>query len=388
MKRRDFCRQAVLLGGAVALSPLMKGCSPADELAAVTAQQPTALPPIPTATDAPTRPSPTAMPASPTTQPTAAPTDAAPTATPEAEPTLLPAMGTVALVRTLDRAYGVQRAVRLLGVNPLRGNRVLLKPNYNSADPAPSSTHLDILRALVLEMEGMGARSITLGERSGMGDTRAVLSETGVYGLARELGFATILFNEMDEKEWVSQQSTEYHWESGFAVPKILLDSECVVQTCNLKTHGYGGHFTMSLKNSVGFVPRTLVSGGYNFMTELHASPYQREMIAEINMVYQPSLIVMDGVKAFVDGGPAQGTVVTPGVVLASQDRLAIDAVGVAILRLFGTIPEVSQGRIFAQTQLARAAELGLGVTGPEQIQIVTEDAESEAFAGLVRRLL
>ena len=387
MKRRDFCRQAVLLGGAVLLSPLIKGCSPPDELAAVTAQ-PTTLPPTATATGRPTQPPATAVPASPTSQPAGAPTEAAPTATAEPTPTLLPAMGRVALVRTLDRAYGVQRAVRMLGVNPLRGNRVLLKPNYNSADPAPSSTHLDVLRSLVLEMEGMGARSITLGERSGMGDTRAVLAETGVYGLARELGFATVLFNEMDEKEWVSQQSSEYHWETGFSVPKILLDSDCVVQACNLKTHGYGGHFTMSLKNSVGFVPRTLVSGGYNFMTELHSSPYQREMIAEINMVYQPSLIVMDGVEAFVDGGPASGTVVTPGVVLASQDRLAIDAVGVAILRLFGTTPAVSQGRIFDQAQLARAAELGLGVTGSEQIQIVTGDADSETFAGLVRTLL
>jgi uncharacterized protein (DUF362 family) len=265
---------------------------------------------------------------------------------------------------------------------------VLLKPNYNSADPAPSSTHLDVLRALVVEMEEMGAHSITLGERSGMGDTRAVMGQTGVYGLARELGFSTVLFNELDEADWVSQQSSEYHWETGFAVPRILLDSDCVVQACNLKTHGYGGHFTMSLKNSVGFVPRTISSGSYNFMTELHSSPYQREMIAEINMVYQPALIVMDGVEAFTDGGPASGTVVTPGVVLASQDRLAIDAVGVAILRLFGTTPAVSQGQIFAQAQLARAAELGLGVTGAEQIRIVTEDPQSEAFAGLVRRLL
>jgi uncharacterized protein (DUF362 family) len=60
----------------------------------------------------------------------------------------------------------------------------------------------------------------------------------------------------------------------------------------------------------------------------------------------------------------------------------------VAILRLLGTTPEVSQGPIFAQDQIARAVELGLGVSSPEQIQLVTGDPESEAFAAKIRETL
>ena len=67
---------------------------------------------------------------------------------------------------------------------------------------------------------------------------------------------------------------------------------------------------------------------------------------------------------------------------------MAIDAVGVAILRLLGTTPEVSRGLIFEQEQIARAVELGLGVESPDQIQLVTDDSESEAFAGRVRDIL
>lgn len=52
---------------------------------------------------------------------------------------------------------------------------------------------------------------------------------------------------------------------------------------------------------------------------------------------------MLDGVEAFVDGGPGRGTRVKSEVVLAGKDRVVIDAVGVAILRLFGTTPEVSQ---------------------------------------------
>jgi uncharacterized protein (DUF362 family) len=289
---------------------------------------------------------------------------------------------------TADRARGVRRAIELFGLNPVRGDRVLLKPNFNSAEGAPASTHPDILRTLVTEMNEMGARSITIGERSGMGDTRAVLEQTGVFELVDEFGLDTVVFDELDEREWVVQQSGEYHWSSGIAVPRILLDSECVVQTCNLKTHGYGGHFTMALKNSVGFVARTVGAGGHNYMAELHGSPYQRQMIAEVNTAYTPSLIVMDGVEAFVDGGPAVGKKVSPSVVLAGTDPVAIDAVGVAILRLFGTTPQVSQGKVFEQEQIARAVELGLGVESPDRIVMVTGDAESEAYASQIRPFL
>jgi uncharacterized protein (DUF362 family) len=98
--------------------------------------------------------------------------------------------------------------------------------------------------------------------------------------------------------------------------------------------------------------------------------------------------VVLDGVEAFVNGGPAQGTRVPAEVILAGNDRVAIDAVGVAMLRFLGTTPEVSQGPIFKQDQIARAAELGLGVKSPDQIQIVTGDARSETLAGKLREIL
>jgi len=75
-------------------------------------------------------------------------------------------------------------------------------------------------------------------------------------------------------------------------------------------------------------------------------------------------------------------------VILAGTDRIAIDAVGVAILRSVGTTPEVSRGPIFQLEQIARAGELGVGVKSPEQIELVTADAPSAEFAGRIRELL
>jgi uncharacterized protein (DUF362 family) len=93
-------------------------------------------------------------------------------------------------------------------------------------------------------------------------------------------------------------------------------------------------------------------------------------------------------VEAFVGGGPEAGTRVRAQVVLAGIDRVALDAVGVALLRYFGTTAEVSAGAVFQQEQIARAVELGLGVTSPDAIQFLTGDVESEAYADLLRPIL
>ncbi len=293
-------------------------------------------------------------------------------------------MTKVALVTTKDRGGGVRRAADLLSVKSFRGKSVVLKPNFNTADPAPGSTHNDTLESLVLFLQQMGARQVTLAERSGPGDsTRKIMEKKGTFGPAEKLGFDIVNLEEVGPEGWVKMEPEETHWSQGFHFARIYREAESIVQTCCLKTHAYGGHFTLSLKNSVGLVP---LAGPY--MGELHSSPYQRHMIAEINTAYSPDLVVMDAVEAFVDGGPDRGTGVEAGVMLAGTDRVAMDAVGVAILRLLGTTHEVSRGSIFEQDQIARAAELGLGVSSAKEIRLVTGDTESEAFALKVRDVL
>jgi len=299
-------------------------------------------------------------------------------------------MTKISVVSTADRTTGTRKAIELLNINLFKGKSVVLKPNFNTADPAPGSTHNDTLRSLILTLQDMGAGKITLAERSGPGDTTHHIMETkGVLHMARELGFDVVDLQTMDRDGWVLVQPEGSHWKEGFLFPRIYREAESIVQTCCLKTHQFGGHFTLSLKCSVGMVPPGLGPGGdYPYMNELHSSPHQRKMIAEINTAYTPDLVVLDGVEAFVDGGPHIGKRVNANVIIAGTDRIAIDAVGVSILRLLGTTPEVIRGRVFEQEQIARAVELGLGISSPDQIEFVTGDAESEELAGKIRQIL
>ena len=110
-------------------------------------------------------------------------------------------------------------------------------------------------------------------------------------------------------------------------------------------------------------------------------------MIAEINLAYEPNLIVMDGVKTFISGGPSQGTVADGNVVLAGSDRVALDAVGTAILIDLGT-ENIKRGHIFELEQIRRAVELKIGIDSPDRIEFVTSDEESAEYAKKIKEIL
>lgn len=281
----------------------------------------------------------------------------------------------LSLVKTSDRASGIRKAIDLLDKNPVSGKDVLFKPNFNTADRFPGSTHNDTLENLIIYMKEMGAKSITIGERSGPPDTSDVLNEKGIYDLSQKLGVKLINFEELPPGDWIKVRPEHSNWRDGFHVARPVLDSECIVTTCCLKTHGFGGVFTMSLKLSVGITHK-------KDMRELHSSFLSmRKMIAEINQAYTPSLVLMDGLETFVDGGPGKGSRKRADVIVAGTDRVAIDAVGLAVLKELGSNRNIMGKGIFEQEQIARAVEIGLGITGPEDIEIITDDDNSRNYA-------
>jgi uncharacterized protein (DUF362 family) len=71
----------------------------------------------------------------------------------------------VALVKTDNRKNGVKASLKVLNINPAKGKNVLIKPNFNTADITPGSTHNDTLGALIEEIWEMGAKSISDGEK-------------------------------------------------------------------------------------------------------------------------------------------------------------------------------------------------------------------------------
>jgi len=280
----------------------------------------------------------------------------------------------VVLLKTENRKEGVKKSLAALKANPCKGKNVMIKPNFNTADLTPGSTHNDTLVGLVEKVWEMGAGSVSLGERS-FPPTRGVMEAKGILPILQKMDVQVINFDDLKERDWVEFKPKKSHWVDGFRIARPILESECLISTGCLKTHQFGGVFTMSLKLHVGVVPTS--RNGYDYMRQLHSSPHQRKMIAEINEPFKPQLVILDGVEAFVDGGPATGKRAKGQVFLASTDRVAIDAVGVAILKLLGSNDAIMKPRIFEQEQIARAVELGLGASSPSEIEVTAADDNS-----------
>jgi len=73
---------------------------------------------------------------------------------------------------------------------------------------------------------------------------------------------------------------------------------------------------------------------------------------------------------------------------IAGHDRVAVDAVGVAMLKSLGANQAIMSRGIFEQEQLARAVELKLGAQGPDDIEIVAGDEAGNTLATELRKIL
>ena len=203
-----------------------------------------------------------------------------------------------------------------------RGDRILVKPNFNSPDPFPASTDLYFMRAILDILTETGSK-ITIGESSGgiWRPTRKVFRKMGVTELARECGVELIAFDDKNV-DWVNVRINGAYLDS-IIIPRLVYEADTVLYLPCMKTHNIAG-YTGALKLAVGFMHP-------GERRALHAR-YLKQKIAEVNLFRQPDLIIMDGRKAFVSGGPDRGQLVNPSVLLASEDPVAIDVEAMHIL--------------------------------------------------------
>lgn len=286
---------------------------------------------------------------------------------------------TIYLVATADRKEGVRRCLSHIGPLDYSGKKVYLKPNFNTADITPGSTHNDTLEELIIGLKAANPVSVTLGERSGPANAADVFRQKKIPEMCAMHGVNLVNFEELKPEDWVTIDREGLHWPGGFQIPKLVTEMDAVVATCCLKTHGFGGVFSGALKLGIGLTPKDFA--------KLHCNDI-RYMIAEVNLAYTPDFILMDGIDVFTDGGPMEGKRAKAGVMLIGCDRIAIDAVGLAILKHLGSNQAIMDTPIFKQEQIMRAVELDLGISGPDQIDIVANDPESEAYAAKLREIL
>ncbi|MGZ3515266.1 MAG: DUF362 domain-containing protein, partial [Thermodesulfobacteriota bacterium] len=131
-----------------------------------------------------------------------------------------------------------------------------------------------------------------------------------------------------------------------------------IIYTPVMKTHFLGG-ITMSLKLTVGMLHRADRGPQFHGFNHIFVAP----AAAELNLPIRPDLIIMDGRRSFISGGPSHGEMVKPGMIVASGCQVACDVTGIKILQEW--YPNMAQNKIgmyaWYQKQIAQAVKIGVG---------------------------
>jgi len=246
----------------------------------------------------------------------------------------------------------ILEAVNLLGgfekfIKP--GEVVLLKPNFNTADPFPASTDLEFLKAVVELVYQCEPKIVMIGDSSTMSlNTRKVMKKLGVFELEKMQTSPRIYV--FEEKKWIKKEIPQAKYLKKVSLTEMLERADKLILLPCLKTHSQA-QFTASLKLSVGFMKPIQ-------RVKLHLG-YIQEKIAELNTLINPDLIIMDARKCFINKGPRWGKIEEPDLILASKSRISIDVEGIKIIQGYrgNSLKRIDA---FQLPQIKRARELGI----------------------------
>ena len=254
----------------------------------------------------------------------------------------------------------ITRAVSVFGgfehfVKP--GEKVLVKPNYNSADPPPASSDPAFVATIVKLLLLNGITDVIVCDSSMFAlSTLEVFTKTGLRKVAEEEGARVAAFG---DKGWV-KVNVGQRFLKKVEIAKELSEVDKLIDACCLKTHRFAD-FSISLKLGMGFT-KPLPRIGWHIRG-------REEKIAELNTVIKPDLIILDARKCFVRGGPFSGEVAEPNLILASNDRIALDVEGIKIIQSF---PRNNLRRKpWEYTQIKRATELGIGANSEAEYDVI-----------------
>ena len=334
----------------------------------------------------------------------------------------------VGIARGSNMEDAVRMAVELSGgmdfIEP--DQTVLIKPNVTGAGKNPTTTSPEVLYAVIKLVAERGPRRIIVADRSFsplfVRDPELALTTPKTVEVMRRVGHldavnqaisdvkapvvavgledAAAEFEELglprDTPHWrkIKPELAE-HWPDGFELAELLFAVDHVINVPVIKTH-FQAWFTMSMKAFVGMSHHrtrrefhsSLSGEGMNDLFDQKKSGSRRRRgraarqeeivevtpfisrIAELNLGIRPALNILDGTSSFVYGGPSHGDTVDPKLVVASRDRVAADATGVAVLRHYGTEHRLQNYSVWENPFLSHAMKIGLGIDSRDKLNL------------------
>jgi uncharacterized protein (DUF362 family) len=335
---------------------------------------------------------------------------------------------------SLEEAVG--RAVKLAGGMEFikDGQTVLIKPNVTGALKSPTTTNPEVLYATIKLVAERGPKRIIVADRSfsplfvdttpktidvmkkvghldavnqAIRDVKAPVVAVGLEDAPAEL---EMLGRPKGTAHWRRlKPKLATHWPNGFEMAELLFAVDHVINVPVIKTH-FQAWFTMSMKAFVGM-------SHHRSRREFHATFSNNDLsdqkrlkskrrrgvkpdieaeaaevfplvarIAELNLGIAPALNILDGSTCFVFGGPSSGDTAEPKVIVASRDRVAADATGIALLKSIGTEERLQDRSIWDNPFIKHAIKIGIGIDSVRKLNLKAQGLDGEI--GKIKQML
>jgi len=265
-----------------------------------------------------------------------------------------------------DIGRAIERALRHIRLERLvRDKVVAVKPNDTWASNGDKTgvTQPDSLRAVLRCLKGFGPRELVVTGGAGAAETDDVFRISGMMDVVEEERATFFDHNKPPfvsvPLEYAPARDVSGPQSSVMVNPRVL-EYEALVVLSQLKVHRTAT-VTLALKNvAMSFPaadyyghPRSSEQHGNCFFADMHA------FIAVMAKRFPISLAVTVGHPAMIGTGPLGGKAVETGIVIASEDALAADAVGAQLLGFEAQ----------AVAYIRKAAALGIGQSDTEKFE-------------------
>ncbi len=265
-----------------------------------------------------------------------------------------------------DLAAAMKRGWEMSGGPPVRGRKVLLKPNLvGYVSGPPSNTHPAVVEGAISLFRWLGASEVVVAE--GMAFVRdpwPVLSMNGLDEVLVRTGARFVDLNHDDLAE--VPVAGGYTGVRTMSLPRAVLRADVIVSLPKMKTHHWAG-LSLSMKNLFGLIPGSRYGWPKNM---LHVAGLDL-MVLELHETARPAFAIVDAVVGMEGDGPLYGDPVPTGALVMGADLVAVDA---TCARLMGFDP-------MATAHLRAADAVGLGSVSSDRVHVL-----GESVAGFARR--
>lgn len=213
------------------------------------------------------------------------------------------------------------------------GRLVAIHPNDTAATPGNINgvTHADTLQAVVRYIKRFNPRHIVVSGGAGASQTEDVFRYTGMMQVIEQEGVEFFDHNRPPFQEITLESGPQRQ----VMINPRILQYDTVVSLAQLKLHETAT-VTLSMKNIAMSFPAADYYGHPRGSGEIHPNDFfgdMHEFIVAMMQRFPPHLAIIVGHPAMIGTGPLAGIPVETGLVIASRDFVAADAVGA---QLFG----------------------------------------------------